>query len=191
MRQPEDLQQLTAAHGALLRLDQDTRDPAGRRAYRWLIKGARTRPKVVRYLTKKWGCEDCARAFTADVALLQRLGTPPGKLDVRQLVPAANLYVIHAHGEEELIKCYIPQALDPTGMRRTSRAVTWYSELGGGSWLNLPYGDNWLTAAEKLHHELKQRYGNPARHGKVRIKFSFVPSPLQTASGESAWEVTT
>jgi hypothetical protein len=191
MRQPKDLQQLISAHGALLRLDQDTRDPAGRSAYRGLIEGTRTRPNVVRYLTKKWGCEDCARNFCADVALLQRLGMPDEELDTRYLVPAANVYVFTARGEEELIKCYIPQALDPSGLRRTSRAVSWYSELGGGTWLNLPYGSSWITAAEKLWYELKRRYGNPARHGKVRIKFSFVPSSLQTASGESAWEATT
>jgi hypothetical protein len=191
MRQPADLQQLVAAHGALLRLERDTRDPYGKRAYRMIINETRTRPQVVKYLTNKWGCEDCAKTFIADAVLLHKTGTSLEEMDVRCLVPAANVYIVHPSGDSNLIKCYIPQSLDSTGIHRPSRSVTWYSELGGGNWVNLPYGDNWITAAENLYWEMKDRYGNPHRGGKVKVQFAFVPSGLPEETGESAWEVST
>jgi hypothetical protein len=191
MKQPADLQQLRDAHSALLRLERDTQDPYGQRAYRMIVDGTRTRPKVVKYLTNKWDCEDCAKTFIADVLLLHKTGTPPEELDTRYLVPAANVYIVHSSGESDLIKCYIPQSLDPIGTRRSARAVTWYSELGGGTWVNLPYGANWITAAENLYWDMKRRYGNPHRGGKVKVRFAFVLSPLFEETGQTAWEIDT
>jgi hypothetical protein len=191
MKQPADLQQLRDAHSALLRLERDTRDPYGKRSYRMIINETRTRAEVTQYLARKWGCEDCAKAFIADAVILHKTGTSLEELDVRYLVPAANVYIVRPSGDSDLIKCYIPQSLDPTGTRRSARAVTWYSELGGGTWVNLPYGDNWVTAAENLYWDMKKRYGNPHRKGKIKVRFAFVPSPLYEETGETAWEVST
>lgn len=131
MRQPADLQQLRDLHSALLRLERDTQDPTGKRADRMIVNETRTRGEVTQYLVRKWGCENCAKAFIADAVLLHETGTSLEELDVRYLVPAANVYIVHLSGDSDLIKCHIPQSLDSTGVHRPSRSVTWYRKWAG------------------------------------------------------------